>query len=575
MELDEVLHRVLRRYGGYLLLAVLLPVAVAWAVTARQSPSYLSTVRVQLTATTPQTATAADALVSQARAAVTSTGAVRRALDDAHAVRDPAAMIRDHIVVSGLGASSTIDLAVTDRDRAVAARVATSLAEQLVTSTNSARLGNLPDILSSIDSQLTQLASNRATFAAKAQENPKDAVAQNRLAGIDRLISDLSGDRNRLALEAAAGGRATIIDRAVPADRAEPSTAPQVVAVVGLAALVLGLLVVALLETLHPHVAGAARIGRMLGTQPLGAVRVDHDQVHVGPEVVARAGLAARRVACDGVVVVPLGRRPLDDALLPALAEHLTGRVPIAASGPAATDRSAGGGTGAGSGTGDLVLDLTGPPGPDATAPGTGATTRTPDDPPTLDLPTVTAGTPAGPDAPGVQDGDPGEDGGAEVPDGGRELVAVPAGAPAAADAGSATDRPAGADQALWAVWPEVLAGAAERNGVPRHSTGGLREPAPGHDPAADPAVDPAVDPAARPVVATAPVPGRSGVISTVRSLDSLDPREDLGLVAVLVAGPATVRREDVDRVLELLQLSGWPLLGQLTVTRASRWSRR
>lgn len=575
MELDEVLHRVLRRYGGYLLLAVLLPVVVAWAVTARQSPSYLSTVRVQLTATTPQTATAADALVSQARAAVTTTGAVRRALDDAHAVRDPAATIRDHIVVSGLGASSTIDLAVTDRDPTVAARVATSLAEQLVTSTNSARLGNLPDILSSIDSQLTQLASNRASFAAKAQENPKDAVAQNRLAGIDRLISDLSGDRNRLALEAAAGGRATIIDRAVPADRAEPSTAPQVVALVGLAALVLGLLVVALLETLHPHVAGAARIGRMLGTQPLGAVRVDHDQVHVGPEVLARAGLAARRVACDGVVVVPLGRRPLDDALLPALAEHLTGRVPVAAGGgPAATDHGAGAGTGGsngvGSATGDLVLDLTGPAGPGATAPRSGATTRTPDDPPTLNLPTVTAGTPAGPDAPAVQDGDggeDGEDGGAEVPDGGRELVAVPAGAPAAADAGSAADRPAGADQALWAVWPEVLAGAVERNGVPRHSTGGLREPAPGHDPAADPA--------AEPVVATAPVPGRSGVISTVRPLDSLDPREDLGLVAVLVAGPATVRREDVDRVLELLQLSGWPLLGQLTVTRASRWSRR
>jgi hypothetical protein len=101
VELEEVLHRVVRRYGAALALVVLLAVLVAGVVVSRQPKDFVSTARVQLTATTPETATAADAIVSQARAAVTSQSAVQQALTAAGVRRDLATVIRDDVLVGG------------------------------------------------------------------------------------------------------------------------------------------------------------------------------------------------------------------------------------------------------------------------------------------------------------------------------------------------------------------------------------------------------------------------------------------------------------------------------------------
>jgi hypothetical protein len=75
------------------------------------------------------------------------------------------------------------------------------------------RVGSVDTVLKNIDNQLTQLASRRAPLAAAAAAAPHDPVAQNRLAGIDRLISGpVRGPEQGLAGRrrdrAAAGGAA-------------------------------------------------------------------------------------------------------------------------------------------------------------------------------------------------------------------------------------------------------------------------------------------------------------------------------------------------------------------------------
>ncbi|HEY6793134.1 MAG TPA: hypothetical protein VI248_00460 [Kineosporiaceae bacterium] len=323
MELDEVLRRVLRRYGLLLALLVVVPVVAAAMVVSRMPAAYVSTARVQLTAKTPDTSAAAEAVVSQARALVTSTAVVQRALRDAAVSRDLQDVIARRITVTGLGSSSSIAVSTEDRDPAAAQRITISLVRQLVDVTNRLRLGNLPDGLKSIDDQLTLLATRRAPIAAEAQSSPHDAVVQNRLAGVDRLIADLSASRRDLALQSVTAGRASVIDPANPPVLAEPSRVVQVGFQAAVCAVVIGLLVVAVVETLRPHVSGLPRISRTLQVPPLGTVVVGGRTLELGPGLVQRLRLAARRSRGTIVVVVPIGRVPRLDALVAELGSRV------------------------------------------------------------------------------------------------------------------------------------------------------------------------------------------------------------------------------------------------------------
>jgi capsular polysaccharide biosynthesis protein len=312
VEVNEVAARIFRRYWILLVAAVLLPMVTVAGLVARQQPTYTAHARILAAAATPRAQAEASAVVSQVQALATSRDVVVGALADARITVDADAVVK-RLVVTGLGTSALVDLAYTDGDPGRAQQITAVLSRAVTKQLDAVRIGGLPNVLADVDKQLTQLASKRAPIAATAQANPHDPVAQNRLAGIDRLISDLSGDRNRLAEDAAAAGHSSIV--ATPTRPGTPDSKGLLakLAIALLLGLALGLVTAGINETLRPAVSGTSRLGRLLDVPVLGTIRPD-------PAALANVGrrirLAARHAGVSTVVLVRATRTPLPPELV-------------------------------------------------------------------------------------------------------------------------------------------------------------------------------------------------------------------------------------------------------------------
>lgn len=320
MEIDEAVRRIVVRQ--WILIAICITVPVAWLlVTAQGAPAtYSAQARILISGTVPKSSSEADATASQARALATSTTLVAAALDAARLRRDPVEVAQHRVTLTALGISPVAALSVTDPDPRGAQALTRELANQLVTFLNQAGEAGLPEVLKAVDKQLDVLAERRVPIALQAQANPKSVVAQNRLAGIDRLISDLSGDRNRLAIESATRTRARLVDLpALPSAPISSELAKRLV-LVGLFGLVLGLLVAGIRETLRPTLAGATGLARTLGAPVLGFARTgrEADPPVLQGDVAGRLSYAAARRGSRTVVLLEPGS---GEALAPIAAQ--------------------------------------------------------------------------------------------------------------------------------------------------------------------------------------------------------------------------------------------------------------
>jgi capsular polysaccharide biosynthesis protein len=326
VEVHEVTARVLRRYWAVLLGALLVPTVAVGLVVGRAAPTYTAHARILAAAAVPRAQAEAAAVVSQVQALATSRDVVASALDDARLPRGTDRVV-EAVTVTGFGTSAVVDLAYTDRDPEMARAVTAVLAKAVVKQLDAVRIGGLPDVLKDVDNQLTELAAKRATIAAEAQANPKDPVAQNRLAGIDRLISDLSGDRNRLAEDAAAAGHSSIVASPVKPRTADSRGLPAKLAVAAILGLSLGLVIAGINETLRPAVSGASRVSRLLDVPLLGAINPD-------PAVLADVGrrirLAARKAGVSTVVLVRATREHLAPELIDRVEAATLRPTPVA-----------------------------------------------------------------------------------------------------------------------------------------------------------------------------------------------------------------------------------------------------
>jgi len=300
MEVNELFMRVLRRYWIALLIAVVLPMIGVGLFVARQQATYTAHARILASATTPRAQAESLALVSQVTALATSRDVVAAALTNARIDRSVDQVTRN-VRVNGLGTSAVVDLAYTDTDRQRARLIAATVAKATTDQLDKVRIGGLPDVIKTIDEQLTELARKRAPLLAKAQANTKDLIAQSRLAGIDRLINDLSGDRNRLAEDAVAVGHAGILASPSVPDEPDSRGLRTKIALAGLAGLALGLIGIAIRETLRPTVSGAGRVARLLNAPILGAIGSEPAEL---VDVGRRIRLAARRCGVSTVVLV-------------------------------------------------------------------------------------------------------------------------------------------------------------------------------------------------------------------------------------------------------------------------------
>jgi len=273
VEIDEVAARLLRQYWALMLLCVVTPLVAIGLTVAKQPPLYAASARIVSGSTVPASNAQADAIASQIQGIATGRTAAAKALLAAGVTRNLNSFVAGNVSVSGLGGSQVVDLKVTDRDPKIAATLAKLLAQEVVASINNTGQSGLSAALKAIDQEIVRLSEQHGVVAAQAAANPHNQDLQSKLAGLDQVIANFSGDRTRLLIQASTQGLANVIDQPAVPLKPESKALTQKLGLAGVLGLVAGILIAAIAETIRPTVPGARRVSRRLGAPSLGGLR--------------------------------------------------------------------------------------------------------------------------------------------------------------------------------------------------------------------------------------------------------------------------------------------------------------
>jgi capsular polysaccharide biosynthesis protein len=275
VEIDEVAARLLRQYWALMLVCIIMPLLAIGLTVAKQPRMYAASARIVSGSTVPASNAQADAIASQIQGIATGRTAAATALQAAGVARSRNlnTFVAANVSVSGLGGSQVVDLTVTDRDPRVAATVARVLAQEVVTSVNNVGQSGLSAALRAIDQEIVRLSEQHGVVAAQAAASPHNQDLQSKLAGLDQVIANFSGDRTRLLIQASTQGLANVIDEPAVPLKPESKALTQKLGLAGVLGLVAGILIAAIAETIRPTVPGARRVSRRLGAPSLGQLR--------------------------------------------------------------------------------------------------------------------------------------------------------------------------------------------------------------------------------------------------------------------------------------------------------------
>ena len=273
MEIDEIAARLLRQYWAVVLLCVAVPLVAITLMVAKQPPMYAASARIVSGNTVPASNAQAQALVSQIEGIATGKSAAASALQKTGVERNVNDFITSHVSVAGLGGSQVVDLTVTDRSPRVAAALAKNLAKGVVQSINRTGQSGLSTTLNAIDQEIVRLSEQHGVAATQAAANPRNEQLQSKLAGLNQVIANFSGDRSRLLIQASTQGLASVLDQPVAPQAAQSKALAQKLGLAGVLGLVVGVLIASIAETIRPTVPGARRVSRRLGAPTLGQLK--------------------------------------------------------------------------------------------------------------------------------------------------------------------------------------------------------------------------------------------------------------------------------------------------------------
>jgi capsular polysaccharide biosynthesis protein len=270
VEIDEIAARLLRQYWAVILVCVAAPLLVIAAIATKQPAMYAASARIDSGTEVPASAAQAQAIVSQIQGIATGKTVAAKALQTVNVTRNLNTFATNDVSVSGLGGSQVVDLKVTDRNPQVAAALAKTLAASVVDSLNSVGQSGLSTTLQAIDQEIVRLTEQQKVVTEQAASDAKNQTLQAKLAGLDQVIANFSGDRSRLLIQATTQGLATVLDQPVVPEQPESKALTQKLGLAGVLGLVIGILIAAVGETIRPTVPGARRVSRRLGAPTLG-----------------------------------------------------------------------------------------------------------------------------------------------------------------------------------------------------------------------------------------------------------------------------------------------------------------
>ncbi len=273
MEIDEIAARLLRQYWALMLLCMAAPLVFIALTVAKQPPMYAASARIVSGSNVPASNAQAQAIVSQIQGIATGKDAAATTLQAAGVTRNVNNFVTSHVSVSGLGGSQVVDLTVTDRNPRVAAALAKVLASEVVTSINSVGRSGLSTTLQAIDQEIVRLSEQHGVAASQAAADPKNEQLQSKLAGLNQVIANFSGDRSRLLIQTSTQGLATVLDQPVVPQQPESRALAQKLGLAGVLGLVVGILIASIAEVIRPTVPGARRVSRRLSAPTLGQLK--------------------------------------------------------------------------------------------------------------------------------------------------------------------------------------------------------------------------------------------------------------------------------------------------------------
>lgn len=160
MDAAGSLRSLIRAYALIVVAVVAAALVVTRAVDhrlGRDVTTYSAAARVQMDSPQPKSLPEATALGDTARAVVTSPNHVAAALRAVGAPRDVEDFAQNHVSVQPLGSSQVVQITVTDPVPAVASGVANALANDLVTTREQAASAETAKVLGGLDAQIAAI----------------------------------------------------------------------------------------------------------------------------------------------------------------------------------------------------------------------------------------------------------------------------------------------------------------------------------------------------------------------------------------------------------------------------------
>jgi uncharacterized protein involved in exopolysaccharide biosynthesis len=317
VEIDEIAARLLRQYWVLMLVCISAPLFIVALIVAKQPPMYAASARIVSGSTVPASNAQAQAIVSQVQGIATGKTPAAIALKAAGAKEDVNNLVASHVTVTGLGGSQVVDLTVTDRNPKVAATLARALASEVVQSMNQTGQSGLSTTLKAIDQEIVRLSEQHGVIAAQAAADPKNQQLQSKVAGLDQVIANFSGDRSRLLIQTSTQGLAAVLDQPVVPTQPESRALAQKLGLALVLGLVVGILIAAIAEVIRPTVPGARRVSRRLGAPTLG--QLNTAEMHGGEtpnleNLAIRLRLAANHADVSTIALIDInGKYELAD----------------------------------------------------------------------------------------------------------------------------------------------------------------------------------------------------------------------------------------------------------------------
>lgn len=311
MSIEEAFQRLVRGHLALLAVCLLLPLAVAGYLTANDRPQYRANVRVQVTASSPSSATEAEATSSRVLALATTQRLLGPALREAGDPRPVTEVADRHVTAQRLGQSSIVELSVSGPDRGQAEAVAVRLGAAVAAFMNEGARVRFNNALGALDESITAAQSRRAQVIKRlpaSADVPAPAGLRSQLAALDQQLGQLAQQRSQLSVTDATRDEVVVIDADEPASARVASPLVARLLLAGLIGLLLGLAAAAALESLRPRIQTPRALARLLGAPVLGRVTGDLTALE------GIIGVAARRRGTETVVLLPAchGRRQRD-----------------------------------------------------------------------------------------------------------------------------------------------------------------------------------------------------------------------------------------------------------------------